>query len=74
MARLEILRTFKHDSQTFHKGELRVVEAPDSDYFIRNGWARDLNSSDTPADPKPADVTLEVQGVRHVLTVSKIGA
>jgi len=40
MKKIEVLQTFKHGSQTFYAGELRLVCVSDAALFCGAGWAR----------------------------------
>jgi len=59
MKRIEVLQTFKHDGQTFHASEVRLVSPEDADYFCGLGWAKAEGLSTGP--PDTSEKTLEVQ-------------
>lgn len=63
MKKIEVLQKFRHDSATFHAGEIRYVSEAEAGYFCGLGWAR---ASDIPTGtPDLSEKTLEVQNGRH---------
>jgi hypothetical protein len=59
MKRIEVIQTFKHDSQTFHAGEIRVVTPEAAGYFCGLGWAKADGLTTGAADT--SEKTLDVQ-------------
>jgi len=62
--RIECLMPFKEGRESFEKGDIFVVDDAKAAYFIKNGWAKEVDGPApelAPADP----VTLDVQNVGH---------
>ena len=58
MVKIEVLSLFRRGHDTFHPGEVRMVDEADAAHFCRSGWAK---SADLPTGtPDTAEKTLEV--------------
>ena len=61
--RVEILKEFKHGTETYYLGEVIVFPPEDTtgEYFCRAGWAEDLDGIVPTASPSTTDIILEIQ-------------
>lgn len=63
MQKIEVVKLFKHDGQTYYPGEVRMVSPQDAGYFCGVGWAKSAEHETGASEP--SDVTLEVQNATH---------
>lgn len=59
MVRIEVISLFRRGYDTFHPGEIRMVDAADAEHFCRAGWAKATEFATGAADTSAK--TLEVQ-------------
>lgn len=58
MVKIEVLTLFRRGHDTFHPGEIRMVDEADAAHFCRAGWARaaGLETGTPDTAPKTLDV------------------
>lgn len=62
MMKVSIEHSFRHASQQYHEGELRITSDEEGKYFCDCGWARDVTGEVATASiADKSDVTLVVQ-------------
>lgn len=63
--RIECTTTFLDGRESFEKGDIFTVPDAEAAYFVKNGWAKAVNTSDLPPNPPAEPVTLDVHGMSH---------
>lgn len=61
--RIEALETFLHGKDRYDQGDVCLVTDAEGEYFVRNGWARDVDG-DVPTGDRQAShgKTVDVHG------------
>lgn len=71
MVKIEVLTLFRRGYDTFHPGEIRMVDAADAAHFCRCGWARSVEFET--GTPDTSEKTLEVHNSKVGQSAPQLG-
>lgn len=61
--KIQVEHTFRHGTELFQEGEIRIVEDSLGDYFHRAGWVTDLTNNKDRLIIDTRDTVLEIQNI-----------
>lgn len=64
MTKIEVLKQFQDDGQTFYVGEERYVSREKAGYYCGSGWARASDGKISAGAPAAGEVTLSINNGR----------
>lgn len=67
--KVKILTSFNHGGSLFHPDEIRVVSEELGDYFLRAGWAEDLDGIKPTGTPSINDTILLIEDINSTTDI-----
>ena len=71
--KVEILKEFKHNRDTYYVGEVVIIEDNVAKFWCDAGWAKDLEGNYATGNPGINDTILFVENVSETTIVPNVG-
>ena len=70
--KIEALERFLDGTNVYEKGDVRTVPDEDGAYFVRNGWAKDVEGKVDTGERDISHVKLDTRKSLHAVAADKV--